>query len=459
VSLVTDMIVSDVTMQNDQRLKDIGKRWNAYYGELPRPLKVKPGQSDDNVRINKAGRVVDEGVSFLFSKDLDFQVGSPQAAGDDDPDAGPVPNPAYDWLQKVWTVNHRMTLLNEAGINGGVAGHAYLRVQKAKTAENPSPWPRLVLIDPATVSAIWDPHDYKKVLQWVIQWNGMDPATRKPCAYRQLVTLDDGGQSWRVLDQESPESSRVWYTTGDVPWPHPWSPIFHCQNLPAPNQFYGVSDLEDDVIEMANAVNFVATNTNRIIRIHAHPKTWGTGFTLKTLEIGVDGMVILPSKDAVLKNLEMQSDLTSSIEFFRTLKDAFHEVSRTPEIATGRAENLGQLSGLALKVLYGPLLRKNGVKQRLYGDMLIELCQRLLELGGFGADADVSITWPDPLPEDPMAQRQAAESDERLGASKATILESLGYDAKKEAQRKKGEQESMGDQMLGAFDKGQPPNA
>lgn len=438
-------------MQNSQRVAAIAKRWNAYYGLLPKPLIVKPGQSDDNVRINKSGRAVDEGASFLFGKDIDFAVGQPTEGED----GKPAPNPAYDWLQAAWTANKRMTLLTQLAISGAVAGDGYLKAQAANTVENPSKYPRLVLIDPATISAVWDPRDYEKVLQWVVQWNGMDPATRRPCSYRQLISRAEDGFSWRVLDQESPDSSRAWRTTSDVEWPYAWSPVFHCQNLPAPNQFYGVSDLEDDVIEAANAVNFIASNTRRIIRLNAHPKTWGSGFAVKQLDISPDGLIALPSKESTLQNLEMSSDLSSSIAFFQTMKDAFHEVSRTPEIATGRAENLGQLSGLALKVLYGPLLRKNGTKQRLYGDMLIELCQRLLEMGGFGADAQVSITWPDPLPEDPMAQRQAAESDERLGVSKATILESLGYDAKKEAERKKGEQQSMGEQLLGAFDKGQ----
>ena len=455
------MILQDAAREDEERQQAIAKRWDAYYGKMPPPLKVKPGQTDDNLRLNFAGGVVNEGVAFLFGQDIDFVVGADTGSGDnaegDDPDGeSDNPNQAQDdWLEACWKQNKSTTLLQELAINGGVCGDGYLKVMAAKTAENPSEYPRLVLVDPGTVSAVWDPHDIKSVLQWVIQWHGMDPKTRRPVAFRQLVTKDAGGQSWTILDQHCDDRSSVWATDNTAVWPYAWAPMFHCQNLPAPNQFYGMADLEDDVLESARGINFVASNIGRILRFHAHPKTWGYGFTAKQLETGVDGTIILPSKEASLQNLEMQSDLSSSLAFYEKMLEAFYAVSRTPEITTGNVgEGLGTLSGLALQVLYGPLLRKNNTKRRLYGDMLCDLSARLLEMSGQGAGLPVSITWPDPLPVDKLAQRQAALIDEQLGVSKATLMEQLGYDAKAEADRKAQEQSDLGEQLLTGFDRG-----
>ena len=426
MSLVSDMIMKDAAAEDEQRLADINKRWQAYYGKIAKPLKVKPGQIDDNLRLNFAGGVVNEGVAFLFGHDIDFVVGANTTIGEAE---GNPHQAADDWLEACWKKNKGMTLLQELAINGGVAGHAYLKVIEPGTVQNQAPYPRLVLVDPATISALWDPHDYKMVLKWTIAWHGVNPDTGRPIAFRQLITKDAGGASWTIVDQHSDERSSVWTTDDTALWPYAWSPVFHCQNLPAPNQFYGMADLEDDVIEAAAAINFTASNIGRILRFHAHPKTWGTGFQAAQLDVAVDGTIILPSKDATLQNLEMQSDLSSSLEFYKRMLEAFYAVSRTPEITTGNVgEGLGSLSGLALQVLYGPLVRKNGTKQRLYGDMLTDLSARLLEMSGQGADLDVSISWPNPLPADPVAERTALQTDTAMGvASKATVAEKLGY--------------------------------
>jgi len=426
MSLVSDMIMKDAAAEDEQRLADINKRWQAYYGKIAKPLKVKPGQIDDNLRLNFAGGVVNEGVAFLFGHDIDFVVGANTTIGEAE---GNPHQAADDWLEACWKKNKGMTLLQELAINGGVAGHAYLKVIEPGTVQNQTPYPRLVLVDPATISALWDPHDYKMVLKWTIAWHGVNPDTGRPIAFRQLITKDAGGASWTIVDQHSDERSSVWTTDDTALWPYAWSPVFHCQNLPAPNQFYGMADLEDDVIEAAAAINFTASNIGRILRFHAHPKTWGTGFQAAQLDVAVDGTIILPSKDATLQNLEMQSDLSSSLEFYKRMLEAFYAVSRTPEITTGNVgEGLGSLSGLALQVLYGPLVRKNGTKQRLYGDMLTDLSARLLEMSGQGADLDVSISWPNPLPADPVAERTALQTDTAMGvASKATVAEKLGY--------------------------------
>ena len=131
-----------------------------------------------------------------------------------------------------------------------------------------------------------------------------------------------------------------------------------------------------------------------------------------------------------------------------------HELSRTPEIATGKLEGIGQLSGLALQIMYHPLIEKTNTKRLLYGDMLIELNRRLLAIGGYGEDNYTKIIWPDILPADTTQQINEMRFDKEIGASDYTLLSKRGYDPELEADRRKMDTQSAGEALLAAFNEG-----
>jgi hypothetical protein len=107
--------------------------------------------------------------------------------------------------------------------------------------------------------------------------------------------------------------------------------------------------------------------------------------------------------------------------------------------------NVGALSGFALRVLYGDLLEKTNVKQQTYGDMLVELNRRDLELEGHGAENLTTIHWQDPLPKDPRGEAEADgfELDRGL-ASKETVRARRGLDNEAELERIQAEQVAEG---------------
>jgi hypothetical protein len=139
----------------------------------------------------------------------------------------------------------------------------------------------------------------------------------------------------------------------------------------------------------------------------------------------------------------MISDLGSSLEYDRRVDEALHETTRTPAIATGKVEDLGQLSGLAMQILFAPLVEKTNTKRQIYGELLAELNRRLLAIGGHDDGRPVRVQWFEMLPSDPKAERDVALADQQLGASKATVLEKLGYDPAREAKMSQGEQQDM----------------
>jgi len=150
----------------------------------------------------------------------------------------------------------------------------------------------------------------------------------------------------------------------------------------------------------------------------------------------------------------MQSDLGNSIEVYKRIKEFLHELSRTPEIATGKLDNVGSLSGLALQILYQPIIEKTNTKRLLYGDMLIELNRRLLAIGGYGEDNYTKIIWPDILPADTTQQINEMRFDKEIGASDYTLLSKRGYDPELEADRRKMDTQSAGEALLAAFNEG-----
>ena len=62
-------------------------------------------------------------------------------------------------------------------------------------------------------------------------------------------------------------------------------------------------------------------------------------------------MVTTSDPNALIQNLEMQSDLNSSLNFIRYLRQALFDVSRAVDIDS-MADKLGSLTNFGLRVLY-----------------------------------------------------------------------------------------------------------
>lgn len=425
--------------------------WRAYYGELERPLKVRGGQPDDNVYLNLCRLIVDKGVSFLFGTDITFDLPrgtEPKSSGTTANSTTSETTPEQDYIDKVWKTNRKGSFLQRLAINGGVCGHAFLRILPSSAMNI---YPRLVLLDPSTVQVRWEQDDFEMVTQYAITWEAAD-SQGEPVKHRQLIYRS--GILWEIADQVSLNDKSGWLTKHTEIWPYVWAPVFACQNLPAPTEYWGIRDLESDVIQMQKNINLVLSNISRILRYHAHPKTWGRGFDANSMRTSPDEITILPM-NGELANLEMTSDLASSIEFYRRIKEGFHEIARVPEIATSsiQAAGLGQISGVALQIMYQSLAEKTNTKRRLYGDMLESVCQALLELGGF-APQEVTIQWPHMLPHDNFQEAQTALLYEEIGVSKETLLERLGFDPEKEAIQKAEEKEKETTQQAAQFNAG-----
>jgi hypothetical protein len=413
-----------------ERKARIENAWEAYYGQSPEALKVRRGErTNDNVRLNWGRLIVDTGVAYLFGDDL--RVQAPEGDGQEALQAV---------LDDLIHENGGPLLWQRMGLSGAIGGTVYYRLAPDDDGDV-----RITVLDPGMMDIDWDPDDFEKITSYTIEWNTVDEEG-DGAARRQVIEQDEGGMSWTIYDQEARtqldqwgEVAGVeWVTTQVTPWPHDYPPVGHWQNLPSPHEVYGLSDLEPDVLKLVASIERVVANINRIVRLYAHPRTWGThlGDMGKLLSSDPGGVMAFDHPDARLQNLEMSSDLASSLELYAKLVAALHETTRVPEIATGKVDNVGQLSGLALQILYSPLVQKTESKRRTAGHGLVEMFRRILDLMGQGDQIHVALGWAEILPDDPLSERQTALMDMQLGVSRQTIMERLGYDPVKEiAQR------------------------
>ena len=429
------------------RLAHIHRAWQIYRGDQPKPLRVLPGEPDDNVRLNLAGLVVDTGVDALFGQDIRVEV----MAGD------AMDDTATTYVHDVLDANREMLLFQSAATNGAVAGHAAVRIVPAPKGSPVGTAPRLLVVDPEMLRVVWSPDDVGTVMAYVLQWAAIDERGRE-YGRRQIIARD--GQAWMITEQESNDTNSArWTTMAETPWQYGWAPIVDTQNLPEPNAYFGRPDLTTDVLETQSALNSVMSQAARVQRIHGHPKVVATGVGDGSLDVGPDEAIVLPDSESSISLLESRATVAGHIELFRTVKAALHEISRVPEITAGRLDNVGNLSGLALKILYGPLIRKTETKRRLYGAMVQQIAANVCELGGLGQVGDVEIRWPEIVPEDPGAQAATAEALQRAGVSVDTSLAEIGYDPAQEADRRTADTTNIGAALLTAFDRGSGPAA
>lgn len=427
------------------------RAWNYYYGRHKKQLAVGKRQKRDfNLMINYVKLAIDVKTSFLFgepSKSIEFTT---DAGKQDD-------TPAELWLRNVWEYNRKLTKLRKLAVNGHICGTAYLMLKAPRLGQA---FPEIIVLDPEFVKPEWDIDDIDRLDRVVIEYENARPDGTL-WTDRKVIEQNPDGAGWVIIQMERSVDSEDddFQQVGDVIlWPYSWCPVHHCQNIPDPNVFFGLSDVERDLMDLNDAINFTVSNINKILFFHAHPKTWGKGVSAEQLTVNADGTILLNSKDGMLANLEMSGDLQSSLGFYETLRGAFKQMSSVPEVALGGIDDPARVSSLALKVLYGPLLMQTGQKRVTYGEMLEEVCRHLLEMGNpEWAGTRVSIEWPYVLPEDPETEARTLVLDQQLGLSKATAMQKRGYKATVEKENREdeaAENVSIGDQLLKDFDAG-----
>lgn len=440
-----------IDAEKDRR-KRMARAWDYYNGHAPKPLRTVDPKTkralphDDNVRVNFAELIVNTGVAYLFGDKLQIDL-----------DGADERNADEQWIDQVLPMRQRMLTFQKLAINGGVTGHTFSRIlPPVGMAE-----PRVVVLDPGIVTPTWDPRDIDTVTRFKIRFEGDDPDTGKPRVYETIIEPNDpkAPTSWSIRDHEGSVDAKELPMVGEETWPHPFAPIVHTQNLPAPNEFWGEPDLDDDILDLITRIDGAWSNMNKILRLWTKPPTFAKNIDetqLAMLTANPDGINLLPGPDAEVITLKAEANLEQALTFKSQLTSALHEVVMLPEIATGKLDNVGQLSSLAMHVLYGPLIQLTRWKRLTYGLHIDQVVRRLLVVSG-RSEVEPILTWSPIVPTDPKTQAETAVMDSELGVSKRTLLEQRGFDADKEAERRAAEATNVGAALLDNFADGVDP--
>jgi len=403
---------------NDDRAKEYNILADYYAGDHRKQIKTKVGKQDDNIIQNYVGLAVDRSVSRLFRGGVEFNL----------PDNATA---QQEYLDAVWDLNKKEILLYQCGLHGTVYGTSYLQISPDDLLDpfTQKTFPRLTALDPEITRVEVDPRDKERITRYVIEY------TVKETTYRTIVrhsreddyeAVSEAPDTWMV-EYWIKVGSAAWQLEEKVEWPYDFPPIIHWKNLPSLKSQYGDSDI-DDAINIQDKSNFVVSNTGKIIKFHASPRTIGTGFSAKELEpvnSSPESMFVVPRENAQIFNLEVQSDLASSRNFALDLRQSIFDISREVDISS-MADKLGQLTNFGLRVLWGDALDKNDTKRQLYGDALKELNRRLLVLAGYELEKSRpgEIEWGQELPANILEEMKADQLALDMGIiDKQTIAE------------------------------------
>jgi hypothetical protein len=411
--------------------------WAAYQAQFPPVLtatKTDP-HAQDNVVLPIISEIVNASTAHLLGDGPKIDVlGDGQEA-------------AQEFLAGFLSRSKHQASLRKAALNGAVIGHVFLKL----IVENGVPV-RFQALNSAMVNVATDPRDCERAVSYIVAWESDNPATHRTDKHREVT--ERIGAGWLITEEIQRSGSGKWEVVEQTEWPYEWSPVFDAQNLTNPLGYLGLADASDACVAQNQSINVVLSLLSRLLRNHASPKTILNGLNSRSMDWLTDGAVSLP-EGVEVSQLQMGAEGAQGLlDLYKSLRAEIHSLSRTPEIASGKIENVGPISGAALQILYKPLESKTAEKRSHLGEMIEDMCERILELAGF-AGCTVECVFPNTTPVNVLEQRQTAQADLQMGvASKETIAKAIGYDWEAEKEQMAGEGTDAGTAILSALDRG-----
>jgi len=412
--------------QEERRLIAMDGALQYYDGKARKPLVTQEGQPDDNKTTNYAKEIVETQVGLMLGEGFRIEIGNKETEE--------TPEEAY--LNEVWPEAQRAMDLLDIEMNGAIFGHCWAKIRLE--ANRPTVYP----IDPMCMQVKWDARDYRNVIIYRNEYTGENEDGRI-ITYREDVQRV--GQGWEIQESSS-EGDNPFSDPLVTPWPYSFAPFFECKNLPVPSEFWGHADLHPSVLSQIHYCHRLDSLINRILRLHAFPKTVGKGLKPSDIQVGVGGtlFIVNNAKEAELYNLEMQSDLTAAREKLREWLDELYDMTHTPGVVRGKIDKLGSDSSLALKILYGPAVKHVWRKRTLRTEFLTRIIRALLEIGKKDAKAKIKIYWPPIIPANEKEMAETALIKKNVGFSQDTLIKELGGNPVDEKEKRKEDSQQPG---------------
>ena len=322
-------------------------------------------------------------------------------------------------INTVWDANRKDILLHDLAQFGSIYGTPAIKIiPDGKVGINGKVTHRLVALNPFNLTIYSASNDIENIAAYVYRWSSGETA------WRELTEKQDNG-AWLVRTQKLDKSTGgAWELTDEQMWDYEFPPITHGKNLPNAGNIYGYSDVEG-IIDLQDKYNEAQSNVNKILSLQAWAQKYIIGGKFprikdgkggEYLDVGPDKALEIASENAKVGILQPSGDLESSRQFANDLRRDIFDIAGCVDSETVK-DKVGALTNFGLRVLFKNELAKNATKQLLYGDLLLNVNNRLLQLSGFsGEKADPGkIQFGEALPVDDVEQITTLEKERALG--------------------------------------------
>jgi SPP1 family phage portal protein len=394
-------------LAHQDRLRNYERYLRSYQGYSVRgPLLSRVPSEDKRIKFNYSQPVVNLSSGWMCSQPVDWEV-------DGDPDAT---KEAY----RIWDRSGSDRALLDASLCGSIYGDMV-----AIATQDDKGKPRIEFVDPSICYPTFDGSDYSILTTLDIAWQvTQEEGMEQPVTHREFYTQD----SLTVYENDV-EVERRTYDAIPAVW---------IRNASIKGQPFGLSDLQN-IVDLVEEYDHIASKQTRIIDYYASPALVFHGVQQKS-DIQKDmKTAFFMSEDGKVEYLEWKGN-TPDIETNLTrIRNAIAEISQVPAVAFGQSDSgLTSISGVALQILYGPLINKTRRKRSSWGPGLEYLMQQALLASGYAVDVEsVNIIWPESMPVD--GQGKIAEETAKVAAnlsSRRTAMNNLGVeDPNKEFKR------------------------
>lgn len=332
------------------RLTRYATNWAWYLGHH---YSVQHAPGDQNLTFNYVRALADFTNNFCFSRGMDFTT------------AKEYQHIIPALYKRIWEVdNHKMPTIMEIGQQGGVSGDVYVKVAYDPAYVDPvgNAHPgrvRILPLNPAFCFPEFHPHDRERMIRFKLKykfWGTSAEGTRQVYTYTEILTDE-------VIEE---------YVNDDLvdsrPNPLGEIPIAYAPNFSVAGSPWGLSDIAE-IIPINREYNEKASDISDIINYHAAPITIIKGAKPGSLEKGANKVWGGLPKDADVYNLEGTGDVASSMQFLEALKRSMHEMTGVPESALGQIQPISNTAGVALAIMYQPMMQKWAQKKLTYGTL------------------------------------------------------------------------------------------
>lgn len=411
--------------ERQERAKVIDTALAYYDGDHKKPLKAEKDGTNASVILNLTAQTINDNVQFLGVPALEIP-GAVQREPGKDGKLVVTKDANQDALDAFWERLDLAEFVAECALFGFLTGHVFVRLYEADDSEE------LIAerVDTRLVTVFWDAGRRSRPLWYRVSWQIDDKTQRRQdLVPNRLMGVE--GDGWQIIEYELKATNR-WEVIGQDAWDFPFAPIVEWPNKTATKGYYGASDFNK---QLNDAINFTASNTAKIIKHHGGPQTILTGGHLPDDVVSGPGIVLeVENPEAKMYNLEMESDLSSSLNFLNKLEARFFSEAHVVDLATIQ-DKLGQITNFGVRMMFIKMIDNLTMRRRAYGKGLREVSRRALVM--LGQDVEkVEDIWPDMLPVNRVELVNTLTGEKALGVlSVQTASGDLGRDFDREQEQ------------------------